>query len=267
MANVKAYWSWPKMYPLIGLRTRGILRGVAVFKHYWYGQRVDKLYYPYNPKSGKQTAMRTYYAEGVANWQGFADETKRYYNLEAKRFRLYGYHRYLKYYLDAHTFMLAYWGGLQKSVLDSQLIDTAIAAAITAAKLVMYPIGAIYISIANTNPGTFLGGTWAAISAGRVLVGLDSGDADFDTPEETGGAKTNTPSAHNVTQPAAHAAKNTDAADTGATARGSTASTLTLKAHFHNISQYTHSGAAVGNHAALSVVQPYFVVYMWKRTA
>jgi microcystin-dependent protein len=35
-------------------------------------------------------------------------------------------------------------------------------------------------------------GTWAAFGAGRVLVGLDAGDVDFDTVEETGGAKTHT---------------------------------------------------------------------------
>lgn len=89
------------MYPLIGLRTRGILHGVAVFKWYWYGQRVDKLYYPYNPRSPRQSAMRAYYAEGVANWQGFDDVTKRVYNKEAYRFKLYGYHRYLHHYLDS----------------------------------------------------------------------------------------------------------------------------------------------------------------------
>lgn len=38
-----------------------------------------------------------------------------------------------------------------------------------------------------------------------------------------------------------HTAKNTDQAGVGATQRGSTTSTLTLKAHVHNISAYSHS--------------------------
>ena len=58
----------------------------------------------------------------------------------------------------------------------------------------VYPVGSIYINAAvSTNPATLLGfGTWAAFGAGRVMVGLDSGDSDFDTAQETGGSKTHT---------------------------------------------------------------------------
>ena len=58
----------------------------------------------------------------------------------------------------------------------------------------IYPVGSIYINATNsTNPGTLLGfGTWTAFGAGRVPVGIDSSDTDFDTAEETGGSKTHT---------------------------------------------------------------------------
>lgn len=47
------------------------------------------------------------------------------------------------------------------------------------------------MAVVATNPGTLLGvGTWVAFGQGRMLVGLDSGDTDYDTVEETGGAKT-----------------------------------------------------------------------------
>ena len=47
----------------------------------------------------------------------------------------------------------------------------------------IYPVGSIYINATNsTNPGTLLGfGTWAAFGAGKVPVGIDSSDSDFDT--------------------------------------------------------------------------------------
>lgn len=54
-----------------------------------------------------------------------------------------------------------------------------------------FPVGAVYINVTGTNPATELGyGTWSAFGAGRVMVGYNSGDTDFDTAEETGGAKT-----------------------------------------------------------------------------
>ena len=55
------------------------------------------------------------------------------------------------------------------------------------------PIGSIHVTVDPTNPATTLGyGTWSAFGTGRVLVGVDVGDADFDTVEETGGSKTAT---------------------------------------------------------------------------
>ena len=41
----------------------------------------------------------------------------------------------------------------------------------------VYPIGAIYISTTNTNPGVLFGGTWLAIPAGRVLLAQGTGYA------------------------------------------------------------------------------------------
>lgn len=53
------------------------------------------------------------------------------------------------------------------------------------------PVGSIHVSVDSTNPATTLGyGTWAAFGTGRVLVGVDTGDTDFDTVMETGGSKT-----------------------------------------------------------------------------
>lgn len=55
-----------------------------------------------------------------------------------------------------------------------------------------YPIGSIYMSASLSTAKqveTALGGTWVAWGAGRVPVGVDSSDADFDAVEKTGGDK------------------------------------------------------------------------------
>ena len=50
------------------------------------------------------------------------------------------------------------------------------------------PIGFVFISTASTDPNTLLGyGTWTALGAGKVLVGFQTGSADFGTAAQTGG--------------------------------------------------------------------------------
>lgn len=40
----------------------------------------------------------------------------------------------------------------------------------------IYPVGAIYITYNNNNPGTFLGGTWERFGQGRTLIGEGTGN-------------------------------------------------------------------------------------------
>lgn len=54
----------------------------------------------------------------------------------------------------------------------------------------VHPVGSIYMSVNNTNPGTLFGGTWVAWGSGRVPVGVNASDADFNTVEKQAGAKT-----------------------------------------------------------------------------
>jgi len=45
-----------------------------------------------------------------------------------------------------------------------------------------YPVGAVFIAVVSTNPSSLLGfGTWAAFGTGRMLIGIDGSDSDFDT--------------------------------------------------------------------------------------
>ncbi len=72
-------------------------------------------------------------------------------------------------------------------VLNS--VDTKISTAKSDTLLKAYPVGSIYISIKNTNPGTLFGGTWVAWGTGRVPVGINTSDTDFNSVEKTGGVK------------------------------------------------------------------------------
>ena len=55
----------------------------------------------------------------------------------------------------------------------------------------VYPVGCIYTSTVSANPNTLFGfGTWSEYGQGRVLVGK-SAEAEFDTAGKTGGLKEN----------------------------------------------------------------------------
>ena len=59
-----------------------------------------------------------------------------------------------------------------------------------------YPVGSIYLSVKNENPSTKFGGTWVAWGSGRVPVGVNSKDGNFDSVEKTGGTSTHS---HSIT--------------------------------------------------------------------
>ena len=131
-----------------------------------------------------------------------------------------------------------------------------------------FPVGSVFISVVATNPASLLGyGTWSAFAAGRVLVGLDSGDTDFDTVEETGGAKTHTltsaemPS-HTHTQDA-HLHSASVLTGTGLDISVG-ASTIPVAGNTGSTVATNQNTGGGGAHANL---QPYLVTYMWKRTA
>ncbi|WP_435659001.1 phage baseplate protein, partial [Faecalibaculum rodentium] len=42
--------------------------------------------------------------------------------------------------------------------------------------LTLFPVGSVVITHTNTNPGTYIGGTWVAYAPGRVLVGVGTGN-------------------------------------------------------------------------------------------
>ena len=54
----------------------------------------------------------------------------------------------------------------------------------------IYPVGSIIIRDDTEDMSNFLGFTWEKVFAGRVLVGLDTSQTEFNTIGKTGGEKT-----------------------------------------------------------------------------
>lgn len=158
--------------------------------------------------------------------------------------------------------------------------STALAttAFVQAALQALHPVGSIYINATNsTNPGTLLGfGTWTAFGAGRVPVGFDSGNALFDTAEETGG------SADAITVSHTHTATVTDPGHNHTTtgyvsgffqySGGGGSSGIGVPYDSPGTTSTSTTGISVANSTTGSSgtnanYQPYITVYMWKRTA
>lgn len=161
--------------------------------------------------------------------------------------------------------------------LGNSTTALATTAFVQAALSALYPVGAIYINAtSSTNPATSLGfGTWTAFGAGRVMVGLDSTNALFDTAEETGG------SADAVVVSHTHTATSTDSGHTHPVANtmvlqsydvaGSASfydmyspGTITSGTGTANITTTISTNGVTGTNANY---QPYITVYMWKRIA
>lgn len=142
----------------------------------------------------------------------------------------------------------------------------------------IYPVGAIYLSTANTSPSAIIGGTWTAIQTGRVLLSEDAGVTY--TAGDTGGSADSIVVAHTHTAGSlasdsngAHThgidklgggAPNTNVVQSGTAESSGDVTTLSSGAHTHTISGTTDSTGSSGTGAN---IQPYLAVYMWERTA
>ena len=137
----------------------------------------------------------------------------------------------------------------------------------------IYPVGHIYTTVASGNPNSLLAGmsgtTWVAFGAGKTLIGLTSSDADFNQIEETGGAKTDTTSTGNHTLTIAQIPSHSHTFNAPQNS-GAQNGSISLDDSYPNQNRNTNSVGGGQGHShtnSISVVQPYIVVYFWKRTA
>jgi hypothetical protein len=146
----------------------------------------------------------------------------------------------------------------QGAVESSNLATSALEAA--------YPEGSIYMNADDSrDPSILLGfGTWAAFGAGRVLVGIDPSDSDFNTAEDTGGTKAPTMPSHSHSF-----SVDKYKADNGTGWEGY----MGLKSHTPTSSQQDYGDETIttttssSGNSSNGNLPPYIVVYMWKRTA
>lgn len=88
---------------------------------------------------------------------------------------------------DEDIFMIIQNGANKKINLKQIEVAIKLATLQTA-----FPIGSRYVTQDNTNPSEILGfGTWERLK-GKVCLGLDEDDTDFNTIGKTGGEKTHT---------------------------------------------------------------------------
>jgi len=162
-------------------------------------------------------------------------------------------------------------GVTQSSGNSSTALATT--AFVQAAIALLYPVGSIYTNAtSSTNPATLLGfGTWTAFGAGRVMVGFNSGNALFDTAEETGGSADAITVSHTHTATvtdSGHAHLNNSGVQTGGSAALTSGSVVSYGAvnTATATTGITVSNSTEGSSGTNANYQPYITVYMWKRT-
>ena len=159
---------------------------------------------------------------------------------------------------------------------------------VSACLLKIYPIGSIYMSVNDTNPANFLGGTWERWGQGRVPVGVDENDTDkiFEEAGKEGGQKNITLDLANL--PEHYHTIGVNKSDGGRrlittwiSGVGSSTftdwkysstptETSTILTRSYSSTSYNSAktnSAGYSPTTPISNLQPYITCYMWKRTA
>lgn len=110
-----------------------------------------------------------------------------------------------------------------------------------------YPIGSVYISVSNIDPGTLFGGSWVEFAKGQTLVGVDTTQTEFNTVLKTGGEKKSSELSCGNRQYGLTNSNNLGYED-------------------KTIIRTTAVNGFNERNAEISLLQPYVTVYMWQRT-
>lgn len=137
-----------------------------------------------------------------------------------------------------------------------------------------WPVGSVFISITPDNPAELLGfGTWVGIASGRMLVGVDPGDPDFDSSEKIGGEKEvvlteeQIPEHNHEQLPHNHVLTGGITDDTSAPYLGPDAAKSANSPFSAGILPALAENLPAGGGQPHNNLPPYFTVYIFKREA
>ena len=129
-----------------------------------------------------------------------------------------------------------------------------------------YPVGSIYLSVNNTNPSKWFGGTWEQIAKGRTLVGVDTSQSEFNTVKKTGGSKYIQNHTHlsRAVKETWGQINNQDHQSTLPMSSNTNGNNMGWSNYGNETSVGSVQSVPTGNSGNL---QPYFTCYIWCRTA
>lgn len=139
-------------------------------------------------------------------------------------------------------------------------------------KSAMYPVGSVYITYNNVNPGTFLGGTWERFGQGRTLVGEGTGNDGSTsmsfTANSTGGEYKHKLTVDEIPnhKHAVYIQDTTSNPQVNAP-KWTVALPNSWKQYSSDMKLFGPSTGNAGGDASHNNIQPYITVYFWRRTA
>lgn len=134
-----------------------------------------------------------------------------------------------------------------------------------------FPVGSVYITYTNQNPGNFLGGTWTQFGQGRTLIGQGTGNDGSTSMSFTAGS-TGGEYNHTLTTNEIPSHNHTLYFDNGQVAKlwqistrfsSGSQSAIVSYGTSNNYPQIANTGGG-GSH---NNIQPYITVYFWRRTS
>ena len=91
--------------------------------------------------------------------------------------------------------------GIQDAIDEMEQIGITLDSKITEKLQAIYHVGKEIVTSVDVNPATYLGfGTWELVGKGKVEIGVDHNNANFNTVGKTGGTFSKTLSANNIPQ-------------------------------------------------------------------